>query len=163
MLCDRVLRHLNDPEASPPDSRSYIALPLTWMQCRRRNLRETLNDSRTIRLLLSPGVILLHGDVVYEDEQAVVWVSVTPCNVIVATTDDADRLARAAYEIGNLHAPVELTASELVTLPDGPVEAVLRQYDIPFVQDVRRFDPMRLPNGVSFQLAADFQIIRSPK
>ncbi|CAN5522278.1 hypothetical protein BH10PLA1_BH10PLA1_13130 [soil metagenome] len=160
MLCDRVLRRLENPDQSTNGPACHIALPLTWMQCRRRNLRETLPDGRTIRLLLSPGVILQHGDVVFDDGRMVVWVGLVPCKVIVAKTDDADRLARAAYEIGNLHAPIELSPAQLITLPDGPVEGVLRQHEVAFFEDVRRFNPMRLPNGVSFQLAEDFQIVR---
>jgi urease accessory protein UreE len=156
-----VLRRLENPEESTNGPACHVALPLTWMKCRRRNLRETLPDGRTIRLLLSPGVILQHGDVVFEDSATLVWVSVVPCKVIVATTADAGLLTRAAYEIGNLHAPIELEPGRLITLPDGPVEGVLRQYEIAFSEDLRRFNPMRLPNGVSFQLADDFQVIRA--
>ena len=160
MLCDRVIGHLDDPDVLPASGKRSTVLDLTWLQCHSRTYKKVLEDGRTIRLLLPPGTVLQHGDVVSDDGGEVIWINLLPCELLIVDTSNAPAIGPLMYEIGNLHAPLEMLPTGFATNPDGPVEAVLRKYKTPFRTEIRRFHPLQLPNGESFRLAPTFSISR---
>src|SRR3981189_2283505 len=118
MLCDRVLRNLRD--GKDDGARRQIALPLTWRECRTRAVRKELPDGTPVRILLSPGHTLTHGDVIYEDAERLIYIDMLPVPLLGATSNDPALLAKVAYGLGNLHLPVEVIGSRIATLADGP-------------------------------------------
>jgi urease accessory protein UreE len=81
--------------------------------------------------------------------------------VWVAEFVDAAALAAAALELGNLHVPVEVDGARLVTVPDGPVRAILDKYAASWRAEVRRFQPLRATvSGAEAQLSATFRKIQ---
>lgn len=160
MLCDRVLFNLPDPPVALPPAKRAIALDLTWLQCHGRTFRRTFDDGLTVRLIMSPGVVLRHGDVVHDDEGLIVWINQLPCVLFAVQTTGCGTLPQLMYELGNLHAPLEFIDGGFLTLPDGPIEATLQKHGVAFRPEVRRFNPIALPNGESFQLANHFGVTR---
>jgi len=160
MLCDRVLFNLPETDITLPPGKRAVVLDLTWLQCHGRTFRQTFDDGRTIRLLMSPGVVLRHGDVVHDDEGEIVWINQLPCPLLLVQTAGCPTLPQLMYELGNLHAPLELIDGGFLTLPDGPIEAALRKHGVAFHSETRRFSPIPLPNGESFQLANHFTVTR---
>jgi len=159
MLCDRVIGNLS---TLPPGGRT-IPLDLTWQQCFGRTLKKVLPDGRTVRMILPPGTVLQPGDVIFDDGQERIAIHLLPCEVLIAQISDPAKLARVLYELGNLHAPVELMADKVVTIPDGPVEAALRQFGVAYETANRPFCPLPLPNGEAFRLAIGFSVSRSTR
>lgn len=160
MLCDSIVGHLRD--LASHDSRTRISLSFTWQECRRRAVRKVLPDNEVVRLVLSPGVILRQGDLIYQDASKLIWVDVQPVSLLVATIADPVVMAAVSYQLGNLHVPLQISGQSIITLPDGPIEAVFRHFCVRVEEDIRAFDPLPLPNGVSFQLSPAFAIDRQP-
>ncbi len=158
MLCDRVLRHIDESPTDPAQQR--IGVSLTWLECRSRAMKKTLPDGTILRIILPPAVRLAHRDVIYEDASRLIYVDLQPVALLTATTPDPAKLATVAYELGNLHLPIELSPAGVTTLADGPAIAVFRQHGLEPQEQTRRFNPLLLPNGVSFALATDFTIRR---
>ena len=69
--------------------------------------------------------------------------------VIVARPGSAMDLATLAFEIGNLHIPVEIGESELYVIADGPIEELLERYEIRWTIQQRRFAPIFPPTRVT--------------
>ena len=144
MLCDTVRGNVfvDDPARYAAKERDEVEL--SWRDCTRRAVRATSRTGRKIGILLPLGEQARHGDVVYEDDHAVVFVTLRPCEVIVAEFAEAGALARAALELGNLHVPVEATGRlQLITLPNGPAAGVIGRHASASRREVRRFEPLR--------------------
>ncbi len=154
MICDRVIRNLG--EAQPA---SGIAIPLTWQECRSRALQKLLSDGRRLRIILPPGVVLHHGDVIHDADGEVVYVQAVPAEVLVIRAN-ADDFVRVIYAFGNLHLPMQIDGGQILTPADGPAMAVLRDLGLTATPDRRRFDPLPLPNGLTFRLSPDFTTTR---
>jgi len=94
-----------------------------------------------MKLVLSIGQYLRHGDILSRDLTSVIAVNVILTKVLVAHPPNAATMAQLALELGNLHLPVEIAANEVIMIPDGPAEAILARMEIPFSTDIRRFSP----------------------
>lgn len=82
---------------------------------------------------------LTHGDVVadgYVIEQQ-------PEPVLVVHYHDAREAATLAWSIGNLHQPVQVAETELITADDPAVRNYFAQQSIAFTSDERVFQPLR--------------------
>jgi urease accessory protein UreE len=155
MLCDRVLGNV---AAAPPVG--AIALPLTWRECRSRAAHKQLPDGRTVRILLPPGVVLNHGDVLQDEPGCLIYVDLVPINVLAANVQGAD-LLRVTYALGNLHFPIQIDGGTILTPVDGPAMAVFRDLGIATTTVRRRFQPLPLPNGLTFRASEDFTVLRA--
>lgn len=140
MLCDQILGNLHDGTFAgvPTDW-----LDLTWHDCHRRVLRKTTRNGTSVRLLVPLGRILNDGDVVHQDLHITLAVRRLPATVLIATPAHASALAELCVELGNLHVPVQVDQDQIITLPDGPVEAVLRRLGIPWRIDKQQFCPLK--------------------
>jgi urease accessory protein UreE len=155
MLCDRVLRNLGDDRPG-----SGIAVPLTWQECRARAIQKALPDGRPLRVILPPGVILRHGDVIHDEPGELIHIDLIPTDVL-AIQANADQQVGLIYAFGNLHLPLQVDGGQIITPADGPAMTVLRELGLTAVRDRRRFDPLPLPNGLSFRLSDDFGLTRT--
>jgi urease accessory protein UreE len=140
MICDTILGNLYDGKfaTAPTDW-----LDLQWHQCIRPALRARTRGGTELRVLLPVGQSLRHGDVLRQAGEATVAVNLLPTTVLVARPRDPRRGWTIALELGNLHVPVEVSDDEIVLLPDGPGEGVLKRYGEPYSRQLWRFTPLR--------------------
>ena len=155
VLCDRVIRNLGDMPPPP----GAVAVGLTWQECRVRALQKLLADGRKLRILLPPGVTLRHGDVLHEAAGELIYIEAIPAELLRIAASAVD-LVRVIYAFGNLHLPIQIDAGQLLTPADGPAMAVLRELGLIATPERRRFDPLPLPNGLTFRLSTDFTVSR---
>jgi len=140
MLIECILGNV-DNAGSPPGA-DIDWIDLTWSQCVGRAVRGTTRGVRPVRVLLPIGSPpLRHGDILRSDDEVVIAVNALPTTVLVASIEDSMVAAQVALELGNLHVPVEIGAAEILALPDGPTEAVFRNYGVRATTELRRFQP----------------------
>lgn len=165
MLCDRVLYNLHARPAGEAPGRSFSedTLPLQWFDLHARAVRARTAGGRRVDLLLPLGVGLRDGDVVYEDDAVRIVVRVEPVEVLVIRPADARQMAMLAAELGNLHLPLEVTETELLTPNDGPAVGVLMRYGLPPVVERRVFHPMRALALTAPKVAPALTIRRSTR
>ena len=162
MICDRVLGNVFARDGEAPATPPAEVVELTWFECFRRAVRKKTAGGQTVRLLPPLGTTLLHGDVLGDEHGvAAAVVQVLPCEVLFAKPADQVRMGQVATELGNLHLPVEVRPDgTLLVLPDGPAEAVLRRYAVPYEHITTRFSPLRASVPEEFRLADDFKLTR---
>jgi urease accessory protein len=161
VLIERVLGNVFDAPGGASASVGDV-LPLSWETCLRRACGLGRRGGRDVRALLPPGVRVRHGDVLLRspDGAALLAVEVEPCELLLARPPSAAEMATLAYELGNLHAPVQILGDrELLTIPDGPVEALLCDLAVPFQIVIRRFEPRHADGGV---LSTGVSVTRVP-
>ena len=146
MWCERIIRNCGDP-SSPRWADQWAGrlvdwVDIEWTDCG-RVLKKQTRSGQPVRVLLPPGQMLRHGDVIYEDAHQAIVIHVVPCEVIVAKPENARTLALLALELGNLHMPAQIERDEIAFIEDGPAMAVLDATQIPWTREVRRFEPVQ--------------------
>jgi urease accessory protein UreE len=157
MICEAVLGNLYDGSFPATAAAPNDWLDLQWHHCVRRALRACTRGGTQLRILLPVGRSLRHGDVLRRDDTgATVAVNVLPTTVLIARPRDARRGWSIALELGNLHIPVEVTDEEIILLPNGPGEGVLKRHGEPYQNQLRRFAPLRATTSQLATVGANF-------
>jgi urease accessory protein len=157
VVCERVLGNLDDDDfADARLTRELDAVALTWQECAKRFQRKQSMGGRDVGLLLPVGTRLRHGDVVHVTPGFLVYVSVIPCNVFVIDTGEPRALVRIAYELGDLHWPIEMARDGLIMPADEMMEGFLGERWISFRRESRRFHAHGV--GREVRVARDFKI-----
>lgn len=139
MLVESPIGRLDSDEAAGIDW-----LDLTWVECGRRALRKITRGGRELRILLRLGITLFHRDMLWRsaDGDNTIAVHVIPADVLILSPTDAHHLAAATFELGNLHAAVELLpGNRIATAFDGPALGVCEKLKIPHEVRSHRFQP----------------------
>lgn len=90
-------------------------LAIEWYESTKRIQRLRTAEGMDIAVkLLGNTSSLQDGDVLYEDEEKIVVVTIKPCEVIRVMAIDFLRTAFVASEIGNKHLPLFVEANELL-------------------------------------------------
>jgi urease accessory protein UreE len=176
VFCQSLLGNVfADPEV-PAAAIDWVGF--YWDECRRRALRKRSQLGVDCRILLSPGAVIRHGDVIFRyDDGLRIAARIEPCDVLVARPTSFVVATTLAYELGNLHWPMQISAAEhassehgdnipaadmpwgeLLTIPDGPAEVLFAQLQLALNVERRRFEPG--PVGARPELSADFRIMR---
>lgn len=145
MLVESIVANLYEPSTHPHGDVEVDWVDFRWDECHRRALRKQSRGGRDLRVLLPIGQHIRHGDLLgrWPDTQQYLAAYVLPTDVLVGRPTSASLFAKLAYELGNLHVPVEIHATEILTPPDGPVEAAFARVGVACVREVRRFTPDR--------------------
>ena len=93
----------------PREAQEVLVLPFERRQ--KSRLRARLESGNEAGIFLPPGSVLRDGDCLLADDGRVVRVVAAAEPVLTATAADWLLLMRAAYHLGNRHAPVQLGAS----------------------------------------------------
>ncbi|HVT87649.1 MAG TPA: hypothetical protein VHD56_02255 [Tepidisphaeraceae bacterium] len=161
MLVETPIANIFDPDSQDISAWSIDWVDFSWMECASRAVRKQSRNGQDIRILLKLGVTLRHGDVLWrsEDRSDAIVVSVELSNVLIARPRNSVEAISLAFELGNLHVPIEVSDDGIVTVDDGPVEAVFRKLGVPYELQSRRFEPPLRGTG-QFALSDKFEISR---
>src|SRR5215217_3786359 len=89
------------------NDRVIDSLELEWYETTKRILHKKTNAGKGVVLkFLNQTQSLTEGDILYEDEQSLVVISIKPCEVIVIKPTSMYEMAYCCYEIGNKHLPL---------------------------------------------------------
>lgn len=156
MWCERILGNF---ATYPPRRWDYV--DVEWFECG-RIVKRVSRGGVNVRVLLPPGQRFGHGDVISDDGEAAIAIEVKPSEMLVVTAIAPRLLAVLALELGNLHCPTEITDSAEVIFPeDGPTLAVLDKLGLSASRQLRRFNPLPNPVGMTVSIAADFAVVRA--
>jgi urease accessory protein len=103
---------------------ALLVLPFELRQ--KSRLRTTVVDGEEIGLFLERGTVLRDGDCLMADDGRVVRVVAAAEDLMEARCADSDALARAAYHLGNRHAPVQIGEGWLRFGTDSVLAGMLR-------------------------------------
>ncbi len=96
------------------ETKSIDFLNIEWYQTSKRIQRLITDGGKDVAIrFLSKGQDLKQGDVLYEDNNSIIVVSILPCEVIVLNTTDLITLGYISYEIGNKHVPLFVEDNQL--------------------------------------------------
>jgi urease accessory protein len=112
---------------------------LEWHETRKRILRKQTAGGKEVSLkFLNENPELTEGDVLYEDESAIIAVSVLPCSCIVIKPTNMFEMASVCYEIGNKHLPLFYENESLLVPFDLPMMKLLQAQGYDVKQEERK-------------------------
>lgn len=131
----RLTRRLETTE----DAAATLTLPLE--QRVKSRLRVRLDDGREAGLFLDRGSLLRDGDCLAGDDGLVVRIRAAAETVSTVRCEDALRLARAAYHLGNRHVPLQIEPGRLRYQHDHVLDEMLRGLGLEVSVDLAPFEP----------------------
>jgi len=109
-----------------PQARADAVLVLPFELRQKSRLRARAEGGEEIGLFLDRGTVLRGGDCLAADDGRIVQVIAAEEDLQEARCANADSLARAAWHLGNRHAPVEVGAGWLRFAADEVLATMLR-------------------------------------
>ena len=116
-----------------------VPLPMTAEDRTRVRRRVQASDGRAFALALPTGTTLHVGQVIYRDENKTYLVTAALENTLVVTPQGREQAARIGHLIGNLHAGIDVSETQIVTLWNAPLEARLRKEGFTVRREQRPF------------------------
>jgi len=114
-------------------------LELEWYETTKRILHKKTNAGEEVVLkFLNGSQNLTEGDVVYEDEQSLIVISIKPCEVIVIRPNSMYEMAYVCYEIGNKHLPLFYENDELLVPYEAPLFKMLQASGFDLIKEERK-------------------------
>ncbi|MBK8964163.1 MAG: urease accessory protein UreE [Candidatus Competibacteraceae bacterium] len=131
----QIVERLTD--ASP----AQLTLTLPFELRQKSRLRARLDSGEDVGLFLPRGTVLRDGDRLRATCGRVVEVRAAPEAVSTARTDDALRLARAAYHLGNRHVALQVGAGWLRYLHDHVLDRMIEELGLTVSAERAPFEP----------------------
>ena len=106
--------------------RSVDWLDLQWFEMNKRILTRTTRGGILMNLkFLGENPQYTEGDILFENGETIIAVSILPCEVIVIKPRNTDEIASACYEIGNRHLPLFMDDIHLLVPFEVPLFKIL--------------------------------------
>ena len=108
-------------------------LELEWYETTKRIFRKRTKAGKDVSLkFLNENPALTEGDILYEDDQTIIAISILPCDALVIKPKNMFEMASVCYEIGNKHLPLFYEDNELLVPFELPLFRLLsaQGYDI---------------------------------
>ncbi len=115
------------------DNKTIDWLQLEWHETRKRIFRKQTTGGKDVSIkFLNENPDLKEGDILFEDDNIIIAVSVLPCECIVIKPINMFEMASVCYEIGNKHLPLFYEEGSLLVPFDVPLMRLLlaQGYDI---------------------------------
>ena len=125
----------------PPQSAFDAELALPFELRQKSRLRTTVAGGEEIGLFLERGTVLRGGEFLRADDGRVVRVVAAEEDLLEVRCSDGPTLARAAYHLGNRHAPVQVGSGWLRIAADEVLAGMLRGLGATVTPVRAPFDP----------------------
>lgn len=131
MICEHILGNLTDSQFA---GHPVETVEIPWHDAFKKLHKKTTSAGTEVGIRLDDSILtrgLREGDVLGWNGSNVVAVTIPACEVIVveAEPDHAHMMIKAAYEIGNRHAPLFWGENhcQLLTIYDPPMMEMLQK------------------------------------
>ena len=114
-------------------------LELEWYETSKRILHKKTSQGKEIVLkFLNQTQSLTAGDILFEDDQSLVVISIKACEAIVIKPASMYEMAYVCYEIGNKHLPLFYENEELLVPYEAPLFTTLQASGLAVSKEEKR-------------------------
>lgn len=128
-------------ERAGPTNEPVLTLTLPFELRQRSRMRVTLSSGDEAALLLARGSVLRGGDGLLLSDGRAVRVEAALESVSTVHSDDAQKLARVAYHLGNRHVAVEIGSGFVRYLHDHVLDGLVRTLGLEVTSERAAFEP----------------------
>jgi len=118
MLVQQKLGNIN----SSKTNKNIDWLDLEWHEANKRILHKKTRGGKDVTMkFLKENQNLTEGDIIYEDAETIIAITIQLCEVIVIKPKNNFEIAAICYEIGNKHLPLFFHQDELLIAHEAPL------------------------------------------
>jgi urease accessory protein len=136
-----MIRIIGIPEEIKPmfsGKEEWDILELDWFETARTTLRKYTKGNREVGIRKS-SVPLSDGQIIYQDSDLVISVSIRPVSCIVFRPGTYRDMSIICFEIGNKHIPIFITEdAEVIIEFERPLFRLLERFGFEPTQEVRK-------------------------
>jgi Urease accessory protein UreE len=118
MIVEKILGNINNVDIE--NRNTDIAL-IEWFEVNKKIMKLITVSGMDIGLRLENICGLKYGDIIYMDDEKVVYIDIKECEAISIKVHGMLEMGRACYEIGNRHIPIFLKENEVNVAYDEPI------------------------------------------
>ena len=121
------------------NGKSIDFLKLEWYEARKRIMRKQTESGREVSLKFlqeNPGH--KEGDILFEDENGIIALSILACDCIVISPKNMQEMASVCYEIGNKHLPLFYEKDQLLVPFENHLFQILSAQGYEVFQEERK-------------------------
>ncbi len=134
-----IIQHKKGNLQQTGGNKKIDRLELDWFETRKRIMRKTTASGKELVLkFLDENPELTEGDILFEDEETIVAVTIKPCDCIVVQPSGMFEMASVCYEIGNKHLPLFYEQDCLLVPMDQPLFNLLHAQGYRVQQEMRQ-------------------------
>lgn len=124
-------------EKTENTSKRIETVSVDWLERDKKLLRKTTSAGEEIGIRIDAP--LNDGDIIYEDDQRIITVEITPCELISVKVSSMEDMGRLCFELGNRHLSLSVT-KDCVKCPfDEPTFEYLKKLGFGAVKVCEKF------------------------
>jgi urease accessory protein len=134
-----IQQKIGNINSTSTGNRNIDWLAFEWYETNKRILRKKTKSGTDVSLkFLNENPALTEGDILYEDAQTIIAVTVLSCDCIVIKPKNMFEMASVCYEIGNKHLPLFYENDELLVPFELPLFRLLSAQGYKVRQEERK-------------------------
>jgi urease accessory protein len=137
MLVQSIIGNVKKQEI---DADKLEWIELDWEELGKRILRKKTDKGRDVAISLDDDQHLHFGDIVYQDDRAVIAVRTKLEPAYVISPKSLKEMGKVSWELGNRHTPCLVNESEIVVRFDETLEAIFEKVNVAYEKTERRFE-----------------------
>lgn len=122
MLVEKIIGNSKD---YPLEGKKVDKVVVEWYELDKKILRKTSAAGEDVGIRLKTA--LHEGDILYADEDRVVVVDISPCELTTVEIHSMEEMGRLCFELGNRHLPISIGTNEVRVPYDEPTFAYLEK------------------------------------
>lgn len=138
MIIEKVVTNIDNLEQQEIDRRHKEIVYLESAELVKRVQRVKTDHDRELGIRLKDNNDLEAGDIIYMDEDSLIFVEVLPDDLLVIRPRSIKEMGTIAHQLGNRHLPAQFEENEMLVLYDYLVEELLQQLEIPYNREDRK-------------------------
>ena len=123
MIVSKILKHLHHEEihALSHSGKKIETVEIDWFERDKKILRKVSNSNEEIGIKLDEHAHALNeGDVIFEDDERLVYVSISASDLILIHIKDIKEMGRCCFELGNRHLSLAIEEDKVLCPFDEP-------------------------------------------
>lgn len=137
MLIQSIIGNIKKQEVDPE---KIEWIELDWEELSKRILRKNTDKGRDVAISLEGDAHLHFGDIVFQDDQAVIAVRTKLEPAYVIKPKSMVEMGKVSFELGNRHTPCLVTESEIVVRYDATLESIFQDAKVSYEKTEHRFE-----------------------
>lgn len=131
MIINRVLGKLSHTH------KNIETVSIDWFERDKKVLRKTTSNGEDIGIKVE--TTLNEGDILYEDDNKIIVVEISPCNLISVEVNTMQQMGRLCFELGNRHLSLSI-GENIVKCPfDNPTFEYLQKLGFNAIKTYEKF------------------------
>lgn len=138
MIIEKIMTNIHELDTNELNKRHQERVYLESAHLVKRIQRVKTDHGRELGIRLKEHRDLEDGDVLFMDEENIIYVDVLSDDLLVICPRSINEMGTIAHQLGNRHLPAQFEGDEMLIQYDYLVEDLLKELQIPYKRENRK-------------------------